>query len=190
MDKNLQQFPKEDMFNPWKPWAIGAVALFAVALLGFVIMDGAVPSWYRLVPVVLVVVGTITLCGCTLDNKWIKVPKNLATEHGYWHVTITGFSAARPGNWDGREMKELIYLFEGMPIEITYFDESGTEKTRQFRVRFNCDGVPRYARYLVFYKWYLAIPKTKEAAEYVMKPTTPFFSIEPTNAPATPTSKN
>jgi len=185
MDKNLQQFPTRDIFNPWKPWAIGAMMLFAAAMTVFIIRNGEIPSWYRLVLLVSVVVGAIALFGWLLDNDWVKVPKT-QVKGGYWHVTICGFSAAVPGNWFGQEKKELIYLFDGMPIEITYFDEVGTEQTRQFRIRFNYDGGPLYARYIVFYKWYLAIPKTKDALEYVRKPTAPFFSIEPINAPPTP----
>ena len=190
MDKNLQQFPTRDIFNPWKPWAIGAMMLFAAAMTVFIIRNGEIPSWYRLVLLVSVVVGAIALFGWLLDNDWVKVPKDLPKECGYWHVTIAGFSAAVAKSWSRQEQKELIYLFDGMPIEITYFDEVGTEQTRWFRFRFNYDGGPLYARYLVFYKWYLAIPKTKEAVEYVMKPAAPFFSIEPINAPPTPASNN
>jgi len=190
MDKNLQQFPTRDIFNPWKPWAIGAMMLFAAAMTVFIIRNGEIPSWYRLVILFSVAVGSIALCAHLLDNDWIKVPKTQVKERGYWHVTISGFSAAVAKGWSRQEQKELIYLFDGMPIEITYFDEVGTEQTRQFRVRFNYDGGPLYARYLVFYKWYLAIPKTKEAAEYVMKPTAPFFSIERIKTPATPASNS
>ena len=96
MDKNLQQFPREDMFNPWKPWAIGAFLFFVLALIGRWLMWENVPSWYGSVLLVAGVICATTFFGAMLDNDWIKVPKTQVKERGYWHVAICDFSDAVP----------------------------------------------------------------------------------------------
>lgn len=187
MDKNLQQFRKQDIFNPWKPWGIGAFGIFVLALVGLWIMQESTPSWYSTVLIFSGAICAITFFGSILDDEWVKVPKNLTNESGYWHVTTAGFAAAESRSWYGREKDELIYLFDGMPITISYLDEVGAERQLHFLVRFKYAGGPLYARYLCFYKWYREIPKTIAAIEYVMYPASPFFSIEQLiTAPAMP----
>lgn len=192
MDENLQQFREKALFNPWTRWFIGAILLFAAvpmtiginyAITGLVLEE----SWW---------LHRIFFLGCAAffitlalwgfherQNDWIKVPKkNLTLRGGYFVLLASKLCVATPGRYSRKEMKNLIYLFDGMEVETSFLDERGVRHELNFRVHFSSRW-PISDHATGFYRWYQELhakmPNTDAVLEHLRENKTPLlFKIE------------
>ena len=156
MDKNLQQFRQQDMFNPWTFWALFSLFLLFSWVFALVKFPETHGDLYYVLMFLLIIAIAITGFGwscCRLDDYWIKVPKTRLTGSKYLAILNGKIYPATSGRWSREEMSELFFLYDGMTMKTSFLDERGVRHELNFRVHFRAVN-PETEDFAKFYQWY------------------------------------